>query len=142
MVSNEASLCSALLHRCIWLVRLPKHATSGTPLFCPTDLFYFFLLKYMNIHCRVSILFAYRLCGANISHCLRLCILVTMSSSQALIDHLCKPVRDNVCIHTCQLQYKSIKCCTRCHFCCFISLILQTLSHTIKPVTCGQHGPF
>ncbi len=75
---------------------------------------------------------AYKLRGANISHCLRLCTLVTMSQSQALTDNLRGPTRDSGRIHTrvCHTAWQEYeKCGTGCHFCPFIFNLSDVFVH-------------
>lgn len=61
--------------------------------------FFFFLLQHKVGSVGSAFSSAYRLRGADISHCLGLCTPVTMWS-QALTDHLCGPTRDSGRLHT------------------------------------------
>lgn len=70
---------------------------------------FFFLLQHKVGSGGSAFSSAYRLRGADISHCLGLCILVTMWS-QALTDHLCGPTGDSGRLHTAWQECE--KCCT------------------------------
>lgn len=83
------------------LLTVPKHSTSPLLGFCPIThvCILFFLLQHKVGSVGSAFSSAYRLRGADISHCLRLCTPVTRWS-QALTDHLCGPTRDSGRLHT------------------------------------------